>query len=42
MNGYGVNRETAVPELCAFACGLDFSRAAGKSKPQFWDPLTDV
>lgn len=42
MNGARVNRETAVRRLCAFACGLDFSLAAGKSKPQFWDPLTDV
>lgn len=42
MNGYRVNRGTAVRELCAFACGLDFSLAAGKSKPQFWDSLTDV
>ncbi len=24
------------------ASGLDFKLAAGKSKPQFWDPLTDV
>lgn len=42
MNGFRVNRETTVSEVRTFACRLDFSLAAGKSKSQFWDPLTDV